>query len=88
MCIEIISENFNHAIDMGTIADQLRKADVKPIFKKGFRKDKKNYQHVSTLLTLSKVLNDVFAINYIYILKTGSQNISAVSGKAIAHNSV
>ena len=51
-----ISENFNSALDNGGIfPDQLKYADIKPVYKKDSRNDKKNYRPVSILPNLSKI---------------------------------
>ena len=44
-----ILQNFNKCIIDGKFPDQLKKADVSPVFKKGNHNDKTNYQPVSTL---------------------------------------
>ena len=50
-----ISQNFNKCIIDGNFPDQLKKADVSPIFKKGNHNDKTNYRPVSILSSLSKI---------------------------------
>ena len=50
-----ILQNFNKCIMDGKFADQLKKADVSPIFKKGNHNDKTNYRPVSILPSLSKI---------------------------------
>ena len=50
-----ILQNFNKCIIDGKFPDQLKKADVSPVFKKGNHDDKINYQPVSILLSLSKI---------------------------------
>ena len=49
-----ILQNFNECITDGKFPDQLKKADVSPVFKKGNHNDKTNYQPVSILPSLSK----------------------------------
>ena len=44
-----ILQNFSKCIIDGKFPDQLKKADVSPVFKKGNHNDKTNYQPVSTL---------------------------------------
>ena len=50
-----ILQNFNKCIIDGKFPDQLKKADVSPVFKKGNRNDKTNYRPVSILPSLSKI---------------------------------
>ena len=52
---KFILQNFNKCIIDGKFPDQLKKADVRPVFKKGDHKDKTNYRRVSILLSLSKI---------------------------------
>ena len=48
-------QNSNKCIIDGKFPDQLKKPDVSPLFKKGNRNDKTNYQLVSILPSLSKM---------------------------------
>ena len=50
-----ILQNFNKCIIDGKFPDQLKKAHVSPIFKKGNHNDKTNYRPVSILPSLSKI---------------------------------
>ena len=50
-----ILQNFNKCLIDGKFPDQLKKADVSPIFKKGNHNDKTNYRPVSILPSLSKI---------------------------------
>ena len=47
--------NFNNAIELTTFPEQLKYADVKPVFKKDSRTDKKNYRPISILPNISKI---------------------------------
>ena len=47
--------NINHSIDNSTFPEQIKWADVKPVFKKNSRTDKKNYRPVSILPNISKI---------------------------------
>ena len=47
--------NFNHSINNSTFPQQLKWADVKPVFKKNSRTDKENYRPVSILPNVSKI---------------------------------
>ena len=56
MPIKIIktnSDNFNNTIEKSTFSEQLKYADVKPVFKKDFL-NKKNYRPTSILPNVSK----------------------------------
>ena len=50
-----ILQNFSKCIIDGNFPDQLKKADVSPIFTKGNHNDKTNYRPVSILPSLSKI---------------------------------
>ena len=50
-----ILQNFDKCIIDGKFPDQLKKADVSPVFKKGNHNDKTNYWPVSILPSLSKI---------------------------------
>ena len=50
-----ISQNFNKCTIDGKFPDQLKKADVTLVFKKGNHNDKTNYRPVSILPSLSKI---------------------------------
>ena len=47
--------NFDNAIEISTFWEQLKYADVKPVFKKDSRFDKKNYRPISILPNISKI---------------------------------
>ena len=48
-------ENFNNIILKSLFPEQLKYADVKPIFKKGSRNGKRNYRPVIILSNISKI---------------------------------
>ena len=50
-----VLQNFNKCVIDGKFPDQLKKADVSPIFKKGNHNGKANYRPVSILPSLSKI---------------------------------
>ena len=50
-----ILQNFDKCIIDGKFADQLKKADVSPVFIKGNHNDRTNYRPVSILPSLSKI---------------------------------
>ena len=49
-----ISASFNNAVNKGVFPDE--HADIKPVYKKESRNEKKNYRPVSILPNLSKIL--------------------------------
>ena len=51
---KILSEMFNFDIDNKTFANGLKKADIKPVYKKDDRFDKTNYRPISILPASSK----------------------------------
>ena len=52
---KLFQANLNNAIETSTFPVQLKNVDVKPVFKKYSRTDKKNYRSVSILLNGSKI---------------------------------
>ena len=50
-----ISAIFNNAVNKGVFPDELKHADIKPIYKKESRNEKENYRPVSILPNLSKI---------------------------------
>ena len=52
---EFLLENFKNIILTSLFPEQLKYADVKPIFKKDSRNDKRNYRPVSILSIISKI---------------------------------
>ena len=52
---EFFFVNINHSINNSTFPDQLKWADVKPVFKKNSRTVKENYRLVSILPNISKI---------------------------------
>ena len=50
-----ISASFNNAVNKGVFPDELKQADIKPIYKKESRNEKENYRPVSILPNLSKI---------------------------------
>ena len=52
-----ILQNFNQCILDGKFPDQLKKADVSPVFRKRNHNDKTNYRLVSVLPSLSKFMS-------------------------------
>ena len=50
-----ISANFNNAVNKGVFPDELKHADIKPIYKRESRNEKENYRPVSILPNLSKI---------------------------------
>ena len=50
-----ISASFNNAVKKGVFPDELKHADIKPIYNKESRNKKENYRPVSILPNLSKI---------------------------------
>ena len=50
-----LQANLNNTIETSTFPEQLKYADVKPVFKKDSRTDKKNYRPISILPNISKI---------------------------------
>ena len=53
--LQLFFVNINHSINNNTFPEQLKLADVKPIFKKNSYTDKENCRSVSTLPNISKI---------------------------------
>ena len=51
----ILHRLLNKTITKGVLPDNLKLADVTPVFKKGHPFDKKNYRPLSVLPTISKI---------------------------------
>ena len=52
---KIFQANLNNAIETSTFPEQLKYADVKPVFKKDSRTDQNNYRPISILPNISKI---------------------------------
>ena len=52
---EFFFVNINHSISNSTFPEQLKWADVRPVFKKNSRTDKENYRPVNILPNISKI---------------------------------
>ena len=52
---EFLFENFNNIILTSLFPEQLKYADVKPVFKKDSRNNKRNYRPVSIISNISKI---------------------------------
>ena len=52
---EFFCANINHSINNSTFPEQLKSADIKPVFKKNSRNDKEHYRPVSILPNISKI---------------------------------
>ena len=79
-----ILQNFNKCIIDGKFPDQLKKADIIPVFKKGNHNDKANYRSVSILPSLSKIYERLI---YNQINKmTENFNISVPFSQTIWHS--
>ena len=52
---EFFFVNINNSINKSTFSEQLKRADVKPVFKKNSRNNKENYRPVSNLPNISKI---------------------------------
>ena len=54
-----ITQLYNLSISSGRFPDTLKIAKLKPLFKKGFKRDPKNYRPISLLPLISKVLERI-----------------------------
>ena len=58
-----ISASFNNAVNEDVFPDDLKQADIKPIYKKDSRNQKENYRPVGILPNLSKIFELCIMIN-------------------------
>ena len=58
ICASTLMEIFNHCIKNGTFPDELKLADISPIFKLLDSTDKKNYRPISILRSVSKLFEN------------------------------
>ena len=56
---EPITNCINSSIPTGTFPDELKIADINPVFKKEDQNDKTNYRRISLLLLISKIFRKV-----------------------------
>ena len=80
-----ISAILNNAVSKGVFPVELKHADIKSIYKKESRNQKKNYRPVNILPSLSKSLTVVSMINLKITLRY-CQNISVDLEKGLTHN--
>ena len=50
-----ISANFNNVVNKGVFPNELKQADIRPIYKKESRNEKEDYRPVSILPNLPKI---------------------------------
>ena len=55
MFADILLASFNDSVKKSNIPSSLRKANIKPVLKKGYRNSKDNYGPVSILPNMSKM---------------------------------
>ena len=53
--VELLSNNFNSCLETGSFPEDLKCAEVAPIYKKNDKKDKTNYRLLNLLSNISKV---------------------------------
>ena len=62
---------FNKSLEEGVFPDEMKLADVAPLFKTRDRSECTNYRPISLLLTISKLLEKVvYSTTYTYLEKT------------------
>ena len=65
-----IANDFNNCVDKGLFLDDLKHADVTPIYKNKDKSDKTNYRPVSILPNISKIYEKIIYNNFMIILMT------------------
>ena len=85
---EFLSKNFNSCLETGSFPDDLKFAEVVPIYKKNNKKDKSNYRPISLLSNISKLYEKACKNNLTNISVIYYQNISVVSGKVMGLRTV
>ena len=85
--LPFITNSINISIEKGCFLEELKLAEVNPIFKKKVDLNKENYRPVSVLLHVSKVFEKIMyhQINDLLKDKLSKQLIQDL-GKIIAHN--
>ena len=77
-------KSFNNAVNRGVFPDELKHADIKPIYKKESRNEKENYRPVFYQIYQNS-LNVACMINLKFTLITCCQNINADLEKSLVH---
>ena len=80
----VISIIINKALDEGTFPNNLKKAEVIPVYKKSDKLNKSNYRTVSILPILAKVFEKVLAHQITPILTQSSLVTYQPSGRVMA----
>ena len=81
--IQFFQENLNNTIETSTFLEQLKYADVKPVFQKNSRTDKKNYRPMSVFPSISKIYERCLNTQLKEYLRHYYVNINMVFGKLI-----
>ena len=68
-CYKEISYHINNAIEKNTFPDNLKKADVSPVFKIGDPHIKENFRPISVLSTLSKVFEKLMHLQILSFIR-------------------
>ena len=76
-------ENLNNTIETSTFLEQLKYADVKPVFQKDSRTDKKNYRPMSIFPNVSKIYERCLNTQLEEYFRHYYVNINVVFGKVI-----
>ena len=53
---DFLYNNFNSCLESGLFPDELKLAEVVPVYKKNDKKDKRNYRPISTVSNISKII--------------------------------
>ena len=76
ICTLVLTADINRCINLGTFPQNLKNADITPIFKKNDRVIKENYRPVSILPTFSKIYEKIlYAQIYNYFNKIFSKHL-------------
>ena len=86
--VSLLTKIINSSIRNGCFPDELKAAEVTPIFKKNDDLDKENYRPVSVLPHVSKIIERVMYIQIENFMEDNLSKLLKVSGKTIAPNIV
>ena len=83
-----VQKDINASISTSKFPDDLKEADVIPVYKKKSKLSKENYRPTSILPNISEVYKGACMIKYQNILKLDFLNFSAVFERVIVHSTV
>ena len=86
VCSETLKKFFNDTVIHCEFPNELKKADVIPIFIKDYPKKAKNYRHVSVLPVASKVFERIMHKKLMNMLISSYRHACVAIDKVLIHN--